>query len=1180
MFSRSLFHQRPGIIVRAVALCALLSLIALATMKAGASRRAQDETISICAAPPVLPRDQPLTNYSPALCFDYSGLKQESYSLRVFLLERSQFNCASGQWCGTDSQPPAVFTINNSNGANAAGRLLVVRNMDVFNHPNFRWVADLYNQAGQKVDTALQDAAATTLRPPLLNPVGDRSGPAGQPLEFSVSATAPTGTTAGLSAEFLPTGATFDEPTGRFSWPAPVAGSYQVLFKATLTGNVPLSDAELVTLQIGQTPTQMISLSAATYTTGEGGPAIIIVTRSNGAGVASVQYATTNLTATAGADYTATTGTLNFAAGEASKAVSISINNDTVAEPDETFTFTLSNPINATLGTPANATVTIVDDDTHAVAGQWSGVNDWPVVPIHMHLLPNGKVLFWDRHDHARGWDSTPRLWDPQTGAFTTLSDPGYDLFCSGHAFMADGKLLVTGGHIPMPPPNDSGVGEDKASLFDFQNNSWTALPAMNAGRWYPSNVTLANGDVLTLAGTTVNVNTVNPLPQVWQAASLTWRTLTGAPQGNQPGWADFYPYLYLAPDGRVFAAGPQQMARYLDTAGAGAWTNVASSSLVYRDYGSSVLYDDGKVLIVGGNARDPNENAPTILPSHTAEVINLNVAQPAWRAVAPMSVGRRHHTATLLPDGKVLVTGGSALPGFDNEAGAVKFAEQWDPAHEAWQPLAGYTRYRGYHSNALLLPDGRVLVAGGGHPDPPGGTAQPNSEIYSPPYLFKGARPTITNAPAQLAYGQTFAVQTPDAASIAGVTLLRLGSVTHAFNQNQRINRLSFTAAGGALNVVAPANANLCPPGHYLLFVLNNNGVPSVARVVQIGQVTCPTVSGLNPTSGTVGSTVTINGANFTGVLAVKFAGNVAAQFNLVSDAQITAMVPSGAVTGPLTISKPACPDAQTGVFTITPGYEADVAPRPHGSNNGMITIADAVLVGRFVAGLDMADGGSEFQRADCAPRATLGDGRLTVADWTQAGRYAAALDPVVLAGGPMMPATTSPPPALRHQPSLTTNNRSTRLVRAVTADSATGRPLTATRVVTLELNAHGDEHALGFSLRFNPAQWRLVSAKAGRDAQTATLLVNTREAAQGRLGWALALPAGQTFGAGARQLVVLTLAVRSVGQPALALSFGDAPVAREIVDAKARALRAGYTLAGDVRSPKSRQPTSAIKR
>src|SRR6185369_16383935 len=118
---------------------------------------------------------------------------------------------------------------------------------------------------------------------------------------------------------------------------------------------------------------------------------------------------------------------------------------------------------------------------------------------------------------------------------------------------------------------------------------------------------------------------------------------------------------------------------------------------LTYRDYGSSVMYDDGKVLIVGGNPRDVNPNVPINLPSATAEVINLNSPTPAWRSVAPMSVGRRHLNTTILPDGKVLVTGGSSAPGHDNPAGAVFFAELWDPETEVWTPVAGHARYRGY---------------------------------------------------------------------------------------------------------------------------------------------------------------------------------------------------------------------------------------------------------------------------------------------------------------------------------------------------------------------------------------------------------------------------------------------------------------------------------------------------
>jgi hypothetical protein len=356
----------------------------------------------------------------------------------------------------------------------------------------------------------------------------------------------------------------------------------------------------------------------------------------------------------------------------------------------------------------------------------------------------------------------------------------------------------------------------------------------MNDGRWYPSNVTLANGDTLVLGGTSASGQ--NRLPQVWHTANNTWRNLTTAQQNYFPDWADYYPFLYLAPNGKVFNAGPQQMARYLDSTGTGAWSDVATSSLSYRDYGSSVMYDDGKVLIVGGNPRDPNPDVPTIPPSASAEVINLNDAKPTWRHVAPMSVGRRHLNATLLPDGKVLVTGGSNVLGFDQAAGAVLHAEMWDPITEQWTVLAEHTRYRGYHSTALLLPDGRVLIGGGGHPDSTAG-AQNNIEIFSPPYLFKGPRPTITTAPVQLTYNQSFFIQTPDAANISQVNLIRLSSVTHAFNQNQRISRLNFSRISNGLRVTTPPNPNLSPPGYYMLFIINENGIPSIAHFVQLGQ-------------------------------------------------------------------------------------------------------------------------------------------------------------------------------------------------------------------------------------------------------------------------------------------------------------------------------------------------------
>jgi Domain of unknown function (DUF1929)/Fibronectin type III domain len=159
--------------------------------------------------------------------------------------------------------------------------------------------------------------------------------------------------------------------------------------------------------------------------------------------------------------------------------------------------------------------------------------------------------------------------------------------------------------------------------------------------------------------------------------------------------------------------------------------------------------------------------------------------------------------------------------------------AEQWDPAQNAFTTLASATRYRGYHSTALLLPDGRVLSAGGDN--------EPNAEVFSPPYLFKGTRPAVTSAPSDVNYGSSFFVETPDATSVTAVTLVGLSAVTHAFNMNQRLLRLAFSQASGGLTVTAPAAGEIAPPGHYMLFLLNGAGVPSIAPIVRLSNDAVP---------------------------------------------------------------------------------------------------------------------------------------------------------------------------------------------------------------------------------------------------------------------------------------------------------------------------------------------------
>ena len=166
-----------------------------------------------------------------------------------------------------------------------------------------------------------------------------------------------------------------------------------------------------------------------------------------------------------------------------------------------------------------------------------------------------------------------------------------------------------------------------------------------------------------------------------------------------------------------------------------------------------------------------------------------------------------------LLPDGKVLAVGGGGGGAYTN---SIKQAEMFNPQSETWTPMASQQVPRVYHSTAVLLPDGRVLSAG--HDN---GAQQTTAEIYSPPYLFQGPRPTISSAPSSLSHGGQFTISTPQASSIQRVALVRPSSTTHSLHADQRYVDLSFTATSGTtLSVTAPANGTAAPAGPYMLFL------------------------------------------------------------------------------------------------------------------------------------------------------------------------------------------------------------------------------------------------------------------------------------------------------------------------------------------------------------------------
>jgi hypothetical protein len=433
-------------------------------------------------------------------------------------------------------------------------------------------------------------------------------------------------------------------------------------------------------------------------------------------------------------------------------------------------------------------------------AGQWTAPFDWPVVAVHLSLLPDGRVLSF-------GKVGTPQIWDPRTGSFTAVPSPVW-LFCGGHALLPDGRVLVAGGHIS----DDHGL--PNITYFSSSSGGWSSGPSMANGRWYPTTTTMGTGEVVILAGRDQAGNEVK-VPEVWKNGVL--RQLTGA-----SFQLAYYPRAFLAPNGKVFVAGEQQTSRYLTIGGAGSWKNSAVRKYGVRDYGAAVMYDDGKILYVGGGHT-----------TNTAEVIDLNQTKPQWQWTGSMASPRRHLNATVLPTGDVLVTGGVSGTGFNDLNTGVTAAELWSPGAGQWTTLASSIVTRGYHATSILLPDGRVLHTGSGD-----GATDPrelSAEIFSPPYLFAGARPTITSAPATVRYNSTFTVQSPDAAGIGKVSLIRLGSATHAFDMNQRYRTLPFTRSGTALTVTAPTKRTNPPPGHYMLFLVTSTGVPSVAKIVRI---------------------------------------------------------------------------------------------------------------------------------------------------------------------------------------------------------------------------------------------------------------------------------------------------------------------------------------------------------
>ena len=519
------------------------------------------------------------------------------------------------------------------------------------------------------------------------------------------------------------------------------------------------------------------------------------------------------------------------------------------------------------------------------------------MIGIHTHLLPNGNVFSWEGHNidtknaldasctsHAYSWNPNPGAKDG-AHVYPYVYDH-YDLnniniFCGGHTFLADGHLLSAGGHyssgavdrsvsavntsgnadyIPGAGNVDGYIGTRDLNIFDYRTlpntpgNGWQKSAAgdvtpMSYRRWYPTATTLADGRVLVVAGQRYggplgsNTTVQAEIPEIYTPATNlpnNWQALTSAARR-----LPLYPWMFLAPDGRVFNAGPNPDGKFLDV-NAGTWGTATYNSQLRleRIYGSAVMYAPGKVLILGG----ANSSGVT----NTSELIDLTIPRSAaFRKGAPMVFARTHVNATILPDGSVLATGGTKA-NTNSDDDAVLYAELWTPSTSndlggSWTLMKEMSVPRLYHSTAVLLPDATVLTTGGG--EGANFTPHPTYQIFTPPYLCNGrARPEISSAPQAVAYGQQFVVNTPNAIDVlqgGRATLVRLSSVTHSFNMNQRFLELTpiNNQVANQVQLTAPNNPNECPPGHYMLFLLDQYGTPSHASIIAINTSACSTV-------------------------------------------------------------------------------------------------------------------------------------------------------------------------------------------------------------------------------------------------------------------------------------------------------------------------------------------------
>jgi hypothetical protein len=492
-----------------------------------------------------------------------------------------------------------------------------------------------------------------------------------------------------------------------------------------------------------------------------------------------------------------------------------------------------------------------LDRCASSMVGKWEKVDCVAGVSMmHAVLLPDSRrVLFWGylqdtcprlEEDHSRLWDLGSGLYSPSALRPQDVTSDE-NIWSGAHAHLGDGKVLVHGGYVykyreegggrePVPPLSVD--TERRSFFFDPRSLAWSKGPDTQARRFYPTTITLADGRLLTLYGTdTLSGNTIHSLEVFDPRSPSAWRDLKALP----PAFGyKYYPWTFLLPDGKLFIAGPEQPSRRFawekGPIMAEEWSFTIGQARGENMNGTAVLlpleppYKKVRVLVAGG---------ASVAAKSTAEWIELGDSSPGWRRLPDLKVARNNVSSVLLPDGRVFLAGGT---GVDPGGGPVELFDPEDP-EAGWQLGPAMAIRRRYHSAAILLPDGSVLMGGDTTEKDvvlsKDGENLPH-ERYLPSYFFK-PRPEITSAPAVVPYGAGFTVKTPRPKAIRKVVLMRPGAVTHGFDMSQRSVVCDFKVDKDSIEATPPPHGNVAPPGCYLLFLVDLDRVPSTGTWMRL---------------------------------------------------------------------------------------------------------------------------------------------------------------------------------------------------------------------------------------------------------------------------------------------------------------------------------------------------------